>query len=98
MVYQKSRHYHTEFNIPEGYTLGHMPDRYNIDNDLIKISYVPNVGPDGLVSIDANLVFKKRIYPSKDYRKLRAFYAESVKRFNEKISLEPTGSGNSAGI
>ncbi|MEN8202136.1 MAG: transglutaminase domain-containing protein [Bacteroidota bacterium] len=98
MVYQRSRHYQTEFNIPEGYTLSHLPDPYLIDNDIIQISYVPDVGDDGMVRIQADLVFKKRVYPPKDYKKLRVFYAESVKRFNEKISFEEDVAGSIAGI
>lgn len=88
MIYLRERNYHTEILIPDGYRINHLPGEYVVDNDLISINYIPELVGENWIVIDADVRFKKRIYPSRDYRRLRAFYNEIVERFNEKVVLE----------
>ena len=54
----------------------------------MKIDYVPELTGENRIVIHADVRFKKRIYPSEDYPRLRVFYDEMVERFNEKVILE----------
>lgn len=88
MIYQRERNYNSEIRIPEGYQVNHLPKEYTVDNDLMKIDYVPELTGENRIVIHADVRFKKRIYPSEDYPRLRVFYDEMVERFNEKVILE----------
>ncbi|MEN8157761.1 MAG: hypothetical protein ABFS10_12485 [Bacteroidota bacterium] len=88
MVYEKSRIFRSEIRIPEGYTATFVPEKYTFNNDLITLNYLPELSENNVLNITAEIRFHKRIYPPKDYKKLRYFYSDMVKRFNEKIILE----------
>jgi hypothetical protein len=88
MIYSRKRCYHSEITIPEGYRVSYIPKAFSFSNQLLELNYLPELGEDGVLRIEASMDFKKRMYQPADYKKLRYFYEDMLKRLNEEISLE----------
>lgn len=86
LIHIIGRRYNSNIAIPEGYTIEHLPDKMNIDNDLVNISYNAKQEGDTL-NIQAAFSFKKNIYEPKDYNSLKNLYTRMLNRFEEMIIL-----------
>lgn len=86
MTYKKSRNYTARINIPEGCKISSIPENLEIDNKLITVDYKVIKGDELIIS--AFYTLKKASYDPLYYSKLRYYYNEIVKKFNEKIALE----------
>ena len=73
-----------ELNIPDGYEIEFIPQSLNISNDIMKISYLPEVN-ENKITIDATYGFTNYIYPAKVYPKLKKDYAQMLSKFTEMI-------------
>ncbi|MEN8227648.1 MAG: hypothetical protein ABFS38_05795 [Bacteroidota bacterium] len=94
MIYPRSRIFHSDIRIPEGYKANFVPEKYSTANDLVTLKYIPEISENDVLHITAEMIFHKRVYPSKDYNRLRYFYNDMVKRFNTKIILEQESLSN----
>lgn len=88
MVYRKKRCYTSEISIPEGYTASYVPEAFKISNGILDAKYQPVFSEGGKLTIEAEFTFKKRIYQASEYRSLKFFYDDMVRRLNERITLE----------
>jgi hypothetical protein len=86
MTYAKSRLYHAEVQIPHGYELEGIPERYAVNNSLVMIQYSAKEADNQLV-FDAAYCFKNAVYHAADYSKLKFYFNEIIKKFNQKIVL-----------
>ena len=88
-IYQRSRQYSSQFEIPEGYTLASKPEDLTISNPIMDMNYQIIEG-DGRVTITANYKLKKAVYSSNEYVQLRNFYGQMVDKFNEQLEIKKT--------
>jgi len=88
-VYPSNEMFNITLNIPEGFKLNSLPESYQMDNDLAEINV--NYSSNGsILSIEGNFNFKKSIYVSDEYSRIKNYIDIIIKRFNEKIVLERT--------
>ena len=90
LIYPEDAQFEISMKIPEGYQVSSLPESYSMDNNLaeIKLTYVLN---DHVVSIVGNYNFKKSIYTSKEYSRIKFYFDTIIKKFNEHIVLEKVG-------
>ncbi|MBU8891516.1 MAG: DUF3857 domain-containing protein [Bacteroidales bacterium] len=86
MTYPKKRVYNSNIKIPNGYQVDYLPEDYIIKNDLFELTYKVNKS-DIDVNISFVYNFKKSVYSSRDYSKIKFYFNEIVKKGNEKIVL-----------
>ncbi len=86
MVYPKQRGFKSMISLPPGYTVDFAPADLKIENELFELDYSSRM-TDGKLQINLYYYFKKPIYKSDDYSKLRYYYDEIVKKGNDKIVL-----------
>jgi hypothetical protein len=86
MIYPKKRVYNSTISIPEGYEIDFMPENFQIKNDLFELNYTIEKFSDKLLVTFA-YYFKKPIYQSEDYSKVKYYFNEIVKKGNEKVVL-----------
>lgn len=79
--------FYIRIKIPENYKVGKLPDNYDVDNDLIKISLVYNLKGDEVL-INGSYLFKKSIYGSNNYTKIKNYINIIIEKFNEQIIIE----------
>ncbi len=87
MIYPKKRIYSSTLSISEGYQVDYMPEDLTIKNDLFELFYSVKRQQDKL-QIAFSYFFKKNIYQSDDYSKIKYYFNEIVKKGNEKIVLK----------
>ncbi|MCG8700430.1 MAG: DUF3857 domain-containing protein [Bacteroidales bacterium] len=88
MEYPFERVFKSTINIPDGYRVNYLPKNVNYDNSNIYIKYNAET-IDNKVLITGMYKFKKSLYPALDYGKLKYYYYDIIKRFNDKVVLEP---------
>ena len=87
MVYKKNRGYSSYIEIPEGYMVSSLPEKYNLNNELIKIEYEAKVEGTNVVVVGA-IEYKKSVYAPSEYSDLKSHFSKIVKLFNEQIILK----------
>ncbi len=87
MIYPQIRSYFVRMEIPEGYELEFIPKNQKVDNSLVEMNYTVE-NNDGALKISFSYFLKKGIYPPEDYKKLRYYYQQIIKKSNEKIVLK----------
>ncbi|UII26917.1 DUF3858 domain-containing protein [Fulvivirga maritima] len=87
MIYSSLRKYETIIGVPEGYTVMALPENYQLNNDLVYID-VAYVSEGQVVKVNASYMFKKSVYQPEEYPKVKSYYDEIVKRFNQQIAFE----------
>ncbi len=86
MVYPKKRIFISTLSIPDGYVVEFKPEDFKINNDLFDLNYAISTNKDNL-QVTFAYYFKKPIYQSDDYSKIKYYFNEIVKKGNEKIVL-----------
>jgi hypothetical protein len=84
MNYKKNWVYKSIINIPEGYQILSVPEDFLMDNSLMKIE-LKSIQTGKHVSITGVIEYKKAVYPSKDYKRLKSYINIVIKRFNDKV-------------
>ncbi|MBL3658436.1 DUF3857 domain-containing protein [Fulvivirga sediminis] len=87
MVYASLRKYEALIGVPEGYAVMALPENYKLNNELVYID-VNYVNEGEVVKVNASYMFKKSIYQPEEYPKVKEYYDEIVKRFNQQIAFE----------
>lgn len=72
--------------IPEGYAIDYLPEETTINNDLVEIEYKV-LKNENNISLQFSYYFKKAVYPTKDYGKLKFYFKEIIKLGSEKRVL-----------
>ncbi len=88
LVYAKANDYRVRVEVPQGYEVATLPETYSIDNSLASIS-LSAVQEGSVVEITGSYSFKKAVYESKEYAKLRAYMNKVVEHFNRPLVLVP---------
>jgi len=86
LIYPKKRVYNSTLLIPKGYVIDFIPEDFHLKNDLFELNYSIKNYSDKL-QITFDYYFKKPIYQSDDYAKVKYYFNEIVKKGNEKIVL-----------
>jgi len=86
MVYPKSKAYINEITIPENYKVEKIPENFFFNNELFLIQYNCEV-KDGVIKTSASYQFKKAIYATKDYSKIKNYFDLIIEKLNQKIVL-----------
>ncbi|NOR88289.1 MAG: hypothetical protein GQ527_11835, partial [Bacteroidales bacterium] len=85
MAYPKKRKYVSTISIPEGYKLDYyLKDFKNIDNTFFKLDYICQETEDELI-IAFSYYFKKSIYPSNGYGRLKFYFDKIIKLDQQKV-------------
>ncbi len=86
-TYPQMFRYISTIKIPSGYEADHLPLMKKIDEKRYKLIYQVLLQEDE-INLICDYVFKKPVYPAKDFRHLKNFYKVVVKKGNEKIVLK----------
>ncbi|MBN2610983.1 MAG: DUF3857 domain-containing protein [Bacteroidales bacterium] len=86
MTYPRARCFKTVVSLPANYTVESVPEDTNFENALVKINYKTEIEGSTLIA-EGCYTFKKAVYDATDYSKLKYFYNEIIKKFNQKIVL-----------
>ncbi len=86
MSYPKIRDFNSIIEIPEGYEVEYLPESKKINNDLFEFWYYAN-NADGKVQVSFTYYFKKGMYSSKEYLRLKLWFDDIINKSNEKIVL-----------
>lgn len=87
MEYVRNYSFVSQIDIPEGYTIEFLPEDYTQSTKLMRIEYtIKRVSPTSLI-VQGIYGYSQAVYDARDYRKLRYYCNEVVKKFNEKIVL-----------
>ncbi len=86
-IYAKKEDLTTFISIPDGYKVVSVPETYELDNALatINLKYVVR---GNVVEGIANYHFKKGVYVSEEYARIKYYLDMIVKKFNEQLVLE----------
>lgn len=87
MIYPKKRVYNSTLSIPVGYQVDYIPEDFQLKNDLFELNYSIKKDSNKL-QVTFDYYFKKPIYQSDDYSKIKYYFNEIVKKGNEKIVLK----------
>ena len=86
MIYPKKRVLTSTIPIPEGYKVDYLPEDLTIKNELFELNYAVKTLGDKL-QVVLNYYFKKPIYQSDKYIKIKYYFHEIVAKGNDKIVL-----------
>jgi transglutaminase-like putative cysteine protease len=87
MNYSKKSLFSSTIMIPEGYEIVEVPADYKVDNNMVQIDLKSQVIEDMIV-VQGAYHFKKPLYEVEEYKNLRYYYRQIVKKFNEKIVIK----------
>lgn len=86
MTYPKERILTSTFILPEGYSYYSVPYNRRIKNDLFEMEYKIFKTPKQL-NVSCHYFLKKPVYEAENYDDIKTFFAEIVRKTNEKIVL-----------
>ena len=87
MEYARTEVYVAQINVPEGYTAEYIPENYDIKASLIEISYETQTLDEYTLLVKGSLKLNKAVYDAGDYLKLKFYFNDIIKKFNDKIVL-----------
>lgn len=86
MVFPEVKTYMSQINIPEGYKLDYKPMDQKISNDQFDMDYRSYIN-DSVLSVSFSYTFKKAVYSPDEYKTIKFYYDELVRKANDKIVL-----------
>ena len=86
-IYPNSEEFNISLTIPDGYKIVDLPKEFKMENDIAKVNIEFNQN-NKLLEINGIYHFKKSVYRSNEYSRLRAYIDYIVKYFNQEIILE----------
>lgn len=88
-VYPSNEIFEITLIIPPGFKLNTLPESYHMDNELAEINLNYSFS-ENILSVEGNYNFKKSLYVSSEYSRIKSYFDIIIKKFNEKIVLEKT--------
>ncbi len=86
-IYAKADQFDITLNTPQGYKLFHLPEAYNVSDELVEIRV--NYSTDGnIIKIKGLYAFKKPVYSSNEYAKVKFYINKIVEKFSEQLVFE----------
>lgn len=86
LTYPQKRIFITSLSLPEGYQVEFVPEEMKIDNELFELNYSTKIF-DQEMQVSFDYFFKKPIYQSTEYAKIKDYFKKIVQKGNEKIVL-----------
>jgi len=89
MPYTQAENYFFSMVLPEGYAIEEMPksERIVLNGDAASFEYIVGVTND-LIQLKSVLKFNKATYKAEEYKDLRNFYAQVLRKHAEQIVLK----------
>lgn len=86
-IYPWENRFESVLEIPSGFLLSELPAGYHLENELAEINL--NYSIDGrILRVKGNYKFKKSTYAANEYSRIKFYFDQIVKNFNEPIVLE----------
>ena len=85
-VYPWEDQYESTLVLPENYTLNELPERLQIDNELAEIN-LSYIFTEGTLTSKGNYKFKKATYVASEYARIKHYFDQIVKYFNQPVVL-----------
>ncbi|WP_420575675.1 DUF3857 domain-containing protein [Ekhidna sp.] len=79
--------FESKLTIPEGYSITSLPEGYQLDNELAEINLNCKY-ENGIVVSNGVYKFKKATYSPSEYARIKYYFDEIVKYFNQPIVIE----------
>ncbi len=86
-VYANDIMFDISLAIPDGYKIAALPEPYDMSNSLADIHTKYELS-DQMLHITANYNFKKAIYGSKEYARVKFYINTIIEEFNRELVLE----------
>lgn len=88
MVYPVSFEFVSTIIVPSLYKVTSVPDNFLMDNELmsIKLNYTVN---DDQIEAKGNYTYKKGVYSTSEYSRLKSYINAVIEEFNKPIIVEP---------
>lgn len=86
LVYSRLDNYNFEIEIPEGYSVEHIPPAYTVSNQIMNAAYLPSV-EGNLILLKAGYAMRSR-YEAEEYGELKSLYDDMLRAFSETIILK----------
>lgn len=86
-IYAKKEDLVAIIDIPDGYKVVSIPEAYVLDNHLAEINLTYSIN-DRIIEATANYHFKKGLYTTEEYARIKYYLDMIVKKFNEQVVLE----------
>lgn len=86
-IYSKKETLTSVIDIPKGFKVVSIPEEYMVNSDLAEISLKYNI-TDNVIEAVAHYHFKKSLYISAEYDKIKLYFDMMVKKFNEEVVFE----------
>ena len=87
LVYPENVTLVMELVVPEGYRIKQLPESFSWDHDQMSFSFVTQATGDKIMC-HAFYSVKNAVFAPEEYLKLQLYFADIVKKLNEKIFLE----------
>ncbi len=87
-IYPQSRSYKSTIIIPAGFKIDSKPENFEIDNGLFSLRIHSRKDNSKLI-VEAKYLFKKSIYKTSEYARLKAYFRYIVDKLNEYVVLVP---------
>ncbi|MEQ8238541.1 MAG: hypothetical protein RIA69_04970 [Cyclobacteriaceae bacterium] len=79
--------FESTLEIPSNYSIANIPDGYKLANELAEINLNYSLDKNILI-VKGNYKFKKSIYIAREYARIKYYFDQIVKEFNQPIVLE----------
>ena len=86
-VYPWEEQFQTVLKVPENYTVPALPAPFKVNDELAEIN-LDYVLSNGFLMAKGNYKFKKSIYEANEYPKVKKYFDDIVKYFNQPVVLE----------
>jgi hypothetical protein len=86
-IYPFGKKFKSIINIPNEYKVEFLPQPLSIDNDQVYIEYQTVQVDKSHLLVTGIYQFKKSVYNPDDYKNVKYYFNEIVKKFNEKVVL-----------
>jgi hypothetical protein len=87
MTYPSTDLFAAQIKLPDGYQIEHKPMDMEMNGKLVEINYKISELTDNEIMVVGSYKFNKAVYDAEDYGKLKFYYNQIIKKFNEKIVL-----------
>jgi hypothetical protein len=86
-IYPFSKRFKSMITIPVGYKCESVPENLKIDNDQFNLEYNTFTVGNNVIMVVGFYTFKNAVYNPEEYSKIKYYFNEIVKKFNDKIVI-----------
>ncbi len=86
-TYPTQEQFSSTIEIPEGYQPSKLPEGISMSNGLADIELTYSL-KENIVSVEGEYFFKKSVYGSREYARIKYYFKQIIESFNKEIVLE----------